>query len=115
MADERLFAEIPEILHSQFAGGILTTKILERLMSLVDQMNSQANQIDEWREHVIQRLRLPLLDQGVDPDGEYLIFRPHLTGTGNTNKAWTPKKRLPPIKKCFGKPLLAVFRGPQAS
>jgi E3 ubiquitin-protein ligase SHPRH len=74
MANDQEFAEIPEILHSQFSGGILTRKILERLQTLIDRMNEQANQIDEWREHVIQRLRLPLLDQTVDPDGEYFFL-----------------------------------------
>jgi len=44
---------------------------LERLQILVDEMNEQANEMDKWREFIIQRLRLPLLDQTVDPDGEY--------------------------------------------
>jgi len=70
MTNGQQFVEIPEFLHSQFSGGILTRKILERLQMLVDRMNEQANQLDEWREHVIKRLRLPLLDQTVDPDGE---------------------------------------------
>jgi len=37
-------------------------------------MNEQANEMDKWREFIIQRLRLPLLDQTVDPDGEYPSF-----------------------------------------
>jgi len=70
MADNQAFAEIPELRHSGFSGGLLTRKILERLQIFVDRMNEQANQLDEWRENVIRRLRLPLLDQTVDPDGE---------------------------------------------
>jgi hypothetical protein len=64
------FVEIPEIRQSQFTGGIMMRKIFERLETLVERMNVQANQIDEWREEIIQRLRLPLLDQTADPVGE---------------------------------------------
>jgi hypothetical protein len=41
------------------------------LQPFVDQMNTQANEMDEWREKIISRLRLPLLDQTLDPSGEY--------------------------------------------
>jgi E3 ubiquitin-protein ligase SHPRH len=70
MATEQRFVEIPELRQSQFSGGIITRKFFERLQPLVDQINEQANQMDEWRERIIQKLRLPLLDQTVDPDGE---------------------------------------------
>jgi E3 ubiquitin-protein ligase SHPRH len=73
MATEQQFVEIPELRHSEFSGGIITRKIFERLQPLVDQMNEQANLMDEWREKIIQKLRLPLLDQTVDPDGEYSL------------------------------------------
>jgi E3 ubiquitin-protein ligase SHPRH len=73
MAAEQQFVEIPELKHSEFSGGIVTRKIFERLQPLVDQMNEQANRMDEWREKIIQKLRLPLLDQTVDPDGEYSL------------------------------------------
>jgi E3 ubiquitin-protein ligase SHPRH len=67
---EQQFVEIPEFRQSEFSGGILTRKVFERLQPLVDQMNEQANQMDEWREKIVQGLRLPLLDQTIDPDGE---------------------------------------------
>jgi len=70
MADKQQFCEIPEFRQSQFSGGILTRKVFERLQPFVEQMNEQANEIDDWREKVIQKLCLPLLDQTVDPDGE---------------------------------------------
>jgi E3 ubiquitin-protein ligase SHPRH len=70
LAAEQEFVEIPEFRQSDFSGGILTRKIFERLQPFVDQMNEQANQLDEWREEIIRRLCLPLLDQTVDPDGE---------------------------------------------
>jgi len=71
MVDGQQFVEIPEFRQSEFSGGILTRKVFERLQPLVDQMNDQANEMDEWREKVIQRLRLPLLDQTIDPNGEW--------------------------------------------
>jgi E3 ubiquitin-protein ligase SHPRH len=70
MANAQQFVEIPEFSRSEFSGGILTYKVFERLQPFIDQMNEQANEMDEWREKVIQRLRLPLLDQTVNPDGE---------------------------------------------
>ena len=71
MVDGQQFVEIPEFRQSDFSGGILTRKVFERLQPFVDQMNAQANELDDWREKVIQRLRLPLLDQTADPDGEF--------------------------------------------
>jgi E3 ubiquitin-protein ligase SHPRH len=70
MAARQDFVEIPEFQHSDFSGGILTHKVFERLQPFVDQMNEQANAMDDWREKIIEKLRLPLLDQTVDPDGE---------------------------------------------
>jgi E3 ubiquitin-protein ligase SHPRH len=70
MISAQQFAEIPEFRQSKFSGGIITRKVFERLEPLVDQLNEQANQMDEWREKIVQSLRLPLLDQTVDPDGE---------------------------------------------
>jgi hypothetical protein len=65
------FVEIPELRHSELYGGILTRKIFERLQPFIDEMNEQANEMDKWREHIIQRLRLPLMDQTISPDGEF--------------------------------------------
>jgi E3 ubiquitin-protein ligase SHPRH len=70
MASAQSFVEIPEFNHSEFTGGVLSRNILERLRLLVDLMNEQANQMDEWREQIIKRLLVPLLDQTVDPNGE---------------------------------------------
>ena len=85
LAKRQEFVEIPELLRSEFSGGILTRRILERLDILVDKFNEQANQMDEWREEIIQRLRLPLLDQTVDPDGEYASLLTFFNATGNIN------------------------------
>lgn len=74
MVDGQHFVEIPELKQSDFSGGILSREILRRLQSFVDQMNAQANELDDWREKVIQRLRLPLLDQTADPDGEFFLL-----------------------------------------
>jgi hypothetical protein len=80
MVDGQQFVEIPEFRQSEFSGGILTRKVFERLQPFVDQMNAQANELDDWREKVIQRLRLPLLDQTADPDGEfYSLLHTQLT------------------------------------
>jgi hypothetical protein len=71
IASAQQFVEIPEFRQSDYSGGLLTRKVFERLQPLVQEMNEQANEMDKWRETIIQRLRLPLLDQTVDPDGEY--------------------------------------------
>jgi hypothetical protein len=71
IASAQQFVEIPEFRQSEYSGGLLTRKVFERLQPLVEEMNEQANEMDKWRETIIQRLCLPLLDQTVDPDGEY--------------------------------------------
>ena len=71
IASAQQFVEIPEFRQSEYSGGLLTRKVFERLQPLVEEMNEQANEMDKWRETIIQRLRLHLLDQTVDPDGEY--------------------------------------------
>jgi E3 ubiquitin-protein ligase SHPRH len=83
----RDFVVIPEMRQSEFSGGILTREIFERLQTYVERMNEQANQMDEWREKIIQRLCLPLLDQTVDPDGEFDSFLPGTDNLGNINRA----------------------------
>jgi len=70
MIESQQFVEIPEFRQSDYSGGIITRKIFERLQPFVDEVNEQANQLDEWRGKIVQILRLPLLDQTVDPDGE---------------------------------------------
>lgn len=71
IAENQQFAEIPEFRQSDYSGGILTRKFFERLQPFIDQMNAQANEIDDWREKIITRLQLPLIDQSFDPSGEY--------------------------------------------
>lgn len=70
IANAQGFVEIPEFFHSKYSGGVLSYNFFERLEPFVDKMNEQANQLDDWREQIIKRLRLPLLDQLVSPDGE---------------------------------------------
>ena len=79
MVAAQQFVDIPEFRQSENSGGILTRKILERLQPFAEEMNEQANQIDKWREKIIQMLRLPVLDQTVDPNGEYLFIKSLLT------------------------------------
>jgi hypothetical protein len=111
MVDRQQFIEIPEFRQSDFSGGILSRKVFERLQVLVDQMNEQANQLDEWREKVIQRLRLPLLDQTTDPDGEYFPIDVSLTFClENFKEVLTLKKRLHLTRKFYVRPLQAEFK-----
>jgi hypothetical protein len=110
MANAQEFVEIPELRHSEFSGGIITSKVFERLQPFIDQMNEQANQIDDWREKVIQRLRLPLLDQTIDPNGEYVgLEKLSNRGSGNTRLALMLRKRPPLIKRSYARLLLGGF------
>jgi hypothetical protein len=61
---------IPELRYSPLAGGIIVRKVFERLELFIEQMNGQATELDEWRKKIIHRLRLPLLDQSGNPEGE---------------------------------------------
>ena len=107
MVDGQLFVEIPEFRQSDFSGGILTRKVFERLQPFVDQMNAQANVLDDWREKVIQTLRLPLLDQTSDPNGEFIQLNAELISIlGNIKEVLTPKKTLHHIRRFCVKLLL---------
>lgn len=59
------FAEIPE-LKSMDQKGIESRRIVEAFDELCAALDHQANQLDEWREHVIQLLLKPLLDEEHD-------------------------------------------------
>lgn len=61
-ASNQSFATIPEY---QVVGpkGIDGREIAERLVVSAGELNDQADQLDEWREHVIQLLLKPLVDE----------------------------------------------------
>jgi E3 ubiquitin-protein ligase SHPRH len=61
-ARKQSFAIIPELKARQ-QRGIETKSIVERVESLYDTLNDQANIIDDWREAVIQLLLKPLIDE----------------------------------------------------
>lgn len=110
MSNAQQFVEIPEFRQSEFSGGIITSKFFERLQPFIDQMNEQANQIDDWREKIIQRLRLPLLDQTVDPNGEYIVLdKSSNQDLENTRLALTLRKRPPATKRFSARLLLGGF------
>lgn len=64
-AENQSFVVIPE---SQPAGksGIESRKIAEAFEEICGALDEQANQLDEWREHVIQLLIKPLVDEETD-------------------------------------------------
>ena len=51
-------------------GGIEIHTISENLQSILDELNVQANHLDEWREIMVQILISPLVDQDEDATGE---------------------------------------------
>jgi E3 ubiquitin-protein ligase SHPRH len=61
-ASNQSFAEIPELI-ARSEKGIESTRIVDDLEVLYERLNDQANIIDEWREHLIQLLLKPLLDE----------------------------------------------------
>lgn len=64
-ASEQSFATIPEY-QALSPKGIDSRNIAEGLIMLAGQINDQADILDEWREHVIQLLRKPLVDEEGD-------------------------------------------------
>ncbi len=56
------YTEIFEIASDYAEGGIESRTIFEKLEMLGDTLNDQANQIDKWREKLIQLLSKPLVD-----------------------------------------------------
>jgi E3 ubiquitin-protein ligase SHPRH len=73
-AVEQSFAEIPE-LGVEAERGIESSTTIEKLECLYDELNEQANTIDEWREAVIQLLLKSLLDEEdeLETTGEELV------------------------------------------
>ncbi|KAK4177648.1 putative SNF2 family helicase/ATPase [Triangularia setosa] len=64
-AAEQKFAEIPEFKPPN-QSGLETNRIVEALIDIGGALDDQANQIDEWREHAIQLLLRPLVDEDND-------------------------------------------------
>ncbi|KAH8174177.1 zinc finger, c3HC4 type (RING finger) domain-containing protein [Sarocladium implicatum] len=61
-ASRQTFTEIPE-LACRSERGIESSRIVDDLEDLYGRLNEQANVVDEWREHLIQLLLKPLLDE----------------------------------------------------
>ncbi|KAI9885897.1 MAG: hypothetical protein M1823_002322 [Watsoniomyces obsoletus] len=62
-AEDQSFEEIPEIKVSDAIGGLESRRLREKLSVLGQALNDHANQLDVWRENVIQLLLRPLVDQ----------------------------------------------------
>jgi len=71
-ATAQSFVEIPEGLPSMQSGGIESRKLLDNFETLARVLNMQANQLDEWREKVVQLLLRPLVDEdeGIEVQGD---------------------------------------------
>ena len=66
------FLSIPEFHTNVQKGGIESRRLLEQLDELAAALDAQANQLDEWRETIIQILLQPLVDEeeAVEMTGE---------------------------------------------
>lgn len=66
------FAEIPEFKTDLSNAGLMSRRIIDQLESLASALDAQANTLDEWREHTIQLLLRPLVDEdeGIEVTGE---------------------------------------------
>lgn len=64
------FVTIPEMLFPKEIGAFLTRATMEKLQTMTQTLNDQANQLDIWRESCIERLTSALADQNDDPSGE---------------------------------------------
>lgn len=62
-AQQQTYVEVPELKVPHNGGGLESRRILERLEDLCSALGSQANQLDEWRETMIQLLLQPLVDE----------------------------------------------------
>ncbi|KAH8131287.1 E3 ubiquitin-protein ligase SHPRH [Trichoderma asperellum] len=73
-AKEQSFVEIPELVVTS-ERGIESGGIVDNLQVLYEDLNEQANLIDEWREQIIQLLLRPLVDEEdtTETTGEELI------------------------------------------
>lgn len=66
-ATDQSFAAIPEY-KTLSKPGIESRAIVEDLENLAGELNVQADRLDDWREHVIQLLLTPLIDEEDDTD-----------------------------------------------
>ena len=68
------FTEVSELAVSH-DKGIESSRIVDNLEVLYGELNQQANVIDEWREHAVQLLLKPLVDEEdeVETTGEEMI------------------------------------------
>ncbi|PON30261.1 hypothetical protein TGAM01_v200700 [Trichoderma gamsii] len=73
-AKEQSFVEIPELAVNS-ERGIESGGIIDNLQVLYEDLNEQANLIDEWREQIIQLLLRPLVDEEdtTETTGEELV------------------------------------------
>lgn len=71
-AKSQSFVKVPEFPANPPKGGLESRRILEQLDELGVALDTQANQLDEWREKIIQYLLRPLVDEddGLDVTGE---------------------------------------------
>ncbi|KAF4338808.1 rad8 and Rdh54p [Fusarium beomiforme] len=61
-ASEQSFVEIPELTVNE-ERGIESGRIVDDLESLYNELNDQANVIDEWREYLVRLILKPLVDE----------------------------------------------------
>lgn len=71
-AGTQAFAQIPEFKLDMSQVGLVSRRIVEQLEVLASALDIQANTLDEWREHTIQLLLRPLVDEdeGIEVTGE---------------------------------------------
>ncbi|KAF5626630.1 hypothetical protein F25303_11053 [Fusarium sp. NRRL 25303] len=66
-ASEQSFVEIPDLTVNE-ERGIESSRIVDDLEALYNELNDQANVIDEWREHLIGLVLKPLIDEEDDAE-----------------------------------------------
>ncbi|PNP59872.1 hypothetical protein FNYG_14783 [Fusarium nygamai] len=66
-ASEQSFVEIPELTVNE-ERGIESGRIVDDLEALYNELNDQANVIDEWREHLVGLVLKPLVDEEDDAE-----------------------------------------------
>ncbi|KAF4502634.1 rad8 and Rdh54p [Fusarium agapanthi] len=66
-ASEQSFVEIPELTVNE-ERGIESGRIVDDLEALYNELNDQANVIDEWREHLVGLVLKPLVDEEEDAE-----------------------------------------------
>lgn len=62
-AQQQSYVEVPELKIPHNGGGLESRRILEKLGNLCSALDCQGNQLDEWREKIIQLLLQPLVDE----------------------------------------------------